>query len=49
MECEARHVANLPELGLRRDYLGVVEKRRGIDARKALEAAIKIEWSKLNK
>ena len=47
MECEARHVINLDELRLRRDYLDVVERRRGIGARKALEAVMTIEWAKV--
>jgi hypothetical protein len=46
MECEARYVVNLAGLRLRRDYLELVEKRRGAEARKALEAAVKLEWDK---
>lgn len=47
MECEARHVVNLGGLMARRGYLLLVEQRRGIDARKSLEAAVSIEWHKL--
>ena len=46
MECEARHVANLGGLMARRDYLELVEKRRGQAARIELEAAVKVEWVK---
>lgn len=46
MECEARYVVNLAGLRLRRDYLELVEKRRGQAARSELEAAVKVEWVK---
>lgn len=37
-ECEARHVLRLPSRGRRLDYLARVEKKRGAEARAALEA-----------
>lgn len=46
IECEARYVANLSGLRLRRDYLELVGSKRGMAARSELEAAIKVEWSK---
>ena len=46
MECEARYVANLAGLRLRRDYLELVGSKRGETARSELEAAIKVEWVK---
>jgi len=46
MICEARHVANLAGIEARRAYLALIEQRRGLDARKALEAAVKVEWVK---
>lgn len=45
-ECEARYVVNLAGLRLRRDYLELVEKRRGQAARSELEAAVNVEWVK---
>ena len=45
MECEARYVVNLAGLRLRRDYLELVEARRGKEAREALEAAVVVQWS----
>ncbi len=46
MECEARHVLSLGGLMARRAYLELIESKRGADARKALEAVIRLEWSK---
>lgn len=45
MACEARHIVNLAGLRLRRDYLDLVEVRRGKEARDALEAAVVVQWS----
>ncbi len=46
LECEARHVLNLGGLWARRAYLELIGTKRGIEARKALEAAVKVEWVK---
>ncbi|GGX01516.1 DUF7696 family protein [Undibacterium macrobrachii] len=46
LECEARHVLGLGGLMARRAYLELIEGKRGADARRALEAAIKVEWNK---
>ncbi|MFZ6801945.1 DUF7696 family protein [Undibacterium sp. Di24W] len=46
MECEARHVLSLGRLWVRRAYLELVGTKRGVEARKALEAAVKVEWVK---
>ena len=46
MECEARHVLRLGGLWDRRAYLDLIGAERGADARKALEAVIRVEWNK---
>lgn len=46
MECEARHVLSLGGLMARRAYLELIESKRGADARKALEAVVRVEWNK---
>lgn len=46
MECEARHVLRLGGLWDRRAYLDLIEAERGVEARKALEAVIGVEWNK---
>ena len=46
MECEARYVLRKPRIADRRAYLEAVEGRRGIEGRKALEAAIREIWTK---
>lgn len=38
--CEAKHVLNMPTKEARREYLGMVEKKRGLEARKYLEKEI---------
>lgn len=47
LECEARHVLSLGGLMARRGYLELIGKKRGEDARRALEAAVKVEWIKM--
>lgn len=50
LECESRAVLRLPAMGrsrglrTRRDYLDTIEKRRGIEARKALESRLLAVW-----
>lgn len=39
-ECEAREVLRMPTKEARREYLGMVEKKRGIEAREYLEKEI---------
>lgn len=43
-ECEARHVLNLPTKAARHSLLDVIEKKRGPEARKALEDRIMTLW-----
>ncbi|MBC7201918.1 MAG: hypothetical protein H5U29_00145 [Pusillimonas sp.] len=43
-QCEAKHVLSFPTKAARREYLGMVEKRRGELARKELEAEIMKQW-----
>ena len=38
--CEARHVLNMPTKEARRQYLRMVEEKRGIQAREYLEKEI---------
>lgn len=47
LECEARHVLSLGGLMARRAYLELIEGKRGSDARRALEDAVKVEWIKM--
>ncbi|MHA6905389.1 DUF7696 family protein [Ralstonia syzygii subsp. celebesensis] len=44
LECEARHVCNLPDRERRLAYLEVVAKRRGQEARDALAAEVHRQW-----
>lgn len=46
LECEARHVVSMSGKQARRDYLDVVDKRRGTAAKNELEAAVRLEWGK---
>lgn len=39
-ECEAKHVLAMPTKEARREYLSMVEKNRGVEARKYLEKEI---------
>lgn len=43
-ECEARHVLSWPAKQARRDYLDMVEKKRGGAARKDLEREMMRQW-----
>ena len=43
-ECEARHIANLPTLQQRREYLEVIERKRGGAECKRLKDTIRIIW-----
>lgn len=43
-ECEARHIARLPELDQRREWLAEIEHRRGATAAKRLRATIADLW-----
>lgn len=45
-ECEARTVLAMPSIEARRGFLGVVETRRGLEARQALETTIRAIWNK---
>lgn len=44
-QCEARWVLGLASKQLRQDFFVLVEKARGMDARKELEAAVMVEWN----
>ena len=46
MECEARHVTNMPTLKDRRGYLERIGIKRGQAARKQLEQEILRQWKK---
>jgi len=48
IECEARYVLKLHGLQRRRDYLALVERRRGAAARGELELVVKRQWDKMN-
>lgn len=43
-ECEARHILNIPTKAARIELLDQIEKRRGPDARRALEVRILTLW-----
>lgn len=43
-ECEARYIAARPTLGDRREYLDLVERKRGKDAADRLRATMKKLW-----
>lgn len=43
-ECEARHVLSWPAKQARRDYLDLVEKKRGFAARQELEREMMRQW-----
>lgn len=42
--CEANYVANLPTLARRRDFLDMVQKKRGEAAAKRLKDAVRNLW-----
>lgn len=44
LECEARHILNLPSKPARLELLDQIEKRRGPDARRELEVRILTLW-----
>jgi hypothetical protein len=44
MECEARHVAGMPTLEKRRDYLADIERRRGCVEADKLRATVAAVW-----
>lgn len=44
LECEARHVLNLPNIAARHELLDGIEKKRGTAARKELEGRIMELW-----
>lgn len=44
LECEARHILNLPSKPARLELLEQIEKRRGPDARRELEVRILTLW-----
>jgi len=44
--CEARHVLRMASKEIRKQYLELVEKRRGAAAKVDLEQAILAEWEK---
>lgn len=44
IQCEARHVLAFPTREDRREYLGMVEKKRGEPARRILEQEIMKQW-----
>lgn len=43
-ECEARHILNIPTKPARIELLNLIEKQRGAEARKELEARIMALW-----
>lgn len=43
-ECEARHILNIPTKPARIELLNLIEKQRGAEARKELEARILALW-----
>ena len=45
-ETEARTVLAMPSIEARRGFLALVEKKRGADARGALETTIRAIWNK---
>ena len=45
-ECEARHVLSWPTKQVRRDYLDMVEAKRGKKARQELEAEMIKQWKR---
>jgi len=44
LECETRHVLGFPTREARRQYLDMVEKKRGEPARRILEREIMKQW-----
>lgn len=44
LSCEARHVLAFPTREARRQYLDMVEKKRGEPARRILEREIMKQW-----
>jgi hypothetical protein len=47
--CEARSVVRMPDLEARREYLELVEKKRGAAGRRALEVLVQDEWDKMRR
>jgi len=43
-ECEAREVLRMPTKDARREFLSMIEKKRGKEARQYLEAEIMKQW-----
>lgn len=44
LECEARHILNMPSKPVRLEFLDKIEKRRGLAARRDLEQRIMDLW-----
>ena len=48
-ECEVRHVCNMPSADIRREYLDMVEKKRGKELADTLRNDVRALWLKRGK